>query len=148
MASEAASVASWESLCRLLDDDEELLDGVRAELERGEDADAWASLFDGLDDSGALAYLESTDTGVELADALAQLPRIFATGIDLDPVGDVEDLEAAIAVAAEMLVAHGLTLVYLEEDPDAHPLVAVPVDRVERILELTAALGGTARAYA
>ncbi len=147
MANEAA-VASWELLCRLLDDDEELLVGVRAELESGEDADAWATLFDGLDDSGALAYLESTDTGVELADALAQLPRIFATGIDLDPVGDVEDLDAAITVAAGMLIARGLTLIYLEEDTDAHPLVAVPADRAERILGLAAELGGTARAYA
>ncbi|GAB3598397.1 DUF6630 family protein [Microbacterium tumbae] len=139
----------WIVLCALLDEDAELAAAVRSAAEAEDGDDPWIVMLDGLDDAGALAYLDRTDSGIELSDALAQLPRIFATGVDLEPVGDVDgDLESAVDVAVRMLAPYGLGLVYLEEDSDAYPLVAVPRDRVERIVSLAAARGRTARAYA
>lgn len=136
----------WTRLCELLDDDPELPPAVRRAV--GDDEDAWAALIDGLDDAGALAYLDWKDTGVELADALPQLPRVFATGVDVDEVADVEGaLTAAIARADGILAPHGLRIVYLGEDSDAYPLVVVPIANVTEILEIAARLGFTAQVF-
>lgn len=136
----------WTRLCTLLDDDPELLPTVR--LAVAEEVDPWTALIDGLDDAGALAYLDLKDTGVQLADALPQLPRVFAAGVDLDEVGDVEgDLTAAIVRADSILAPHQLRIVYLDEDSDAYPLVVVPLGNVAEIIEITTRLGFTARAY-
>ncbi|MGV2984806.1 hypothetical protein ACNPNP_14000 [Microbacterium sp. AGC85] len=157
----------WIRLCGLLDDDAELTASVKQAvddpdayyaahaddlLDRGiesaSDIDPWLVIIDGLDEAGALAYLDWKDGGAQLADALAGLPRIFATGIDLDAVGDIEaDLPTAVAVANGMLDEHGLTLVYLEEDSDAYPLVAVEADDAEQIVALASALGHVARTH-
>ena len=137
----------WIRLCELLDDDPELIPAMRQSIEAGE-ADLWTSLIDGLDDSGALAYLDWKDTGGELADALSQVPRVFARGIELDEVGDVEgDLTAAIPRADSILAPHELRIVYLDEDSDAYPLVVVPIGNVAEILEITKRLGFTAQAF-
>lgn len=157
----------WIRLCGLLDDDAELAATVRQAVEdpaeyyaahadvlrdRGiesaADVDPWLVVIDGLDDVGALAYLDWKDSGPQLADALAGVPRIFATGVDLDAVGDVEtDLPTAVAVANGMLDEHGLTLVYLDEDSDAYPLVAVATDDAEQIVALASTLGHIARTH-
>lgn len=138
----------WTRLCALLDDDPELAAAVRRAVESADGVDPWLVVLDGLDDAGALAYLDGRDSGVELADALAELPRIFAAGVDLDPVGDVGgELPDAVAVANGILAAHGLTLVYLEEDSDAYPLVAVPAGDAEQIVALASGLGHVARTH-
>lgn len=134
---------NWLTLCALLDDDAELAESVR-----DASGDSWSLILDGLDEAGALAYLERKDSGPQLADALAGLPRVFATGIDLDEVGDVEsDLPTAVAIVNGLLDEHGLALVYLEEDSDAYPLVAVAADDAEQIVALASSLGHVARTH-
>lgn len=157
----------WARLCGLLDDDAELVASVTqavdnpAEyyavhaddlrdrgIESAADIDPWLVMIDGLDEAGALAYLDWKDSGAQLADALAGLPRIFATGVDLDAVGDVEaDLPTAVAVANGVLDEHGLALVYLDEDSDAYPLVAVASEDAEQIVAIARALGYVARTH-
>lgn len=140
-------MSDWIRLCELLDDDPELIPAMRQSIEAGE-SDLWTSLIDGLDDSGALAYLDWKDTGAELADALAQVPRVFAKRIDLDEVGDVEgDLTVAIPRADSILAPHELRIVYLDEESDAYPLVVVPIENVGEILEITKRLGFTAQVF-
>lgn len=136
-----ADAPDWARLCELLDDDPELGPAVAA----ADPADRWEALIDGLDDAGALAYLEVGDSGMELADALAELPRVFRTDVELDEVGDVDDLVAAIARADALLSPHGLRLLRLEEDPTAVPIVAVPAEHVDEIISLAAARGRGAR---
>lgn len=161
------STGDWARLCLLLDDDPELEPSVRQAitdpegyfaaheadlLNRGikssDDVDAWLVLIDGLDDAGALAYLDWQDTGMELADALPALPRIIQAGIDVDEVGDVEgDLPAAIVRADAILAPYDLRLIFLEEDSDAYPLVAVDSAKVDEILAISARLGHAARVF-
>lgn len=136
----------WIRLCELLDNDPELVPALLLAVTN--DEDPWTALIDGLDDAGALAYLDETDTGVELADALPQLPRVFATGAQLDEVGDVEgDLTTAIVRADSILASHDLRIVYLDEDSDAYPLVVVPISNVAEIIEITQRLGFSARLF-
>jgi len=157
----------WTRLCGLLDDDPEIPGPVlqalsdpegyfaehqQQQLDRGiesaDEIDPWLVMIDGLDDAGALAYLDWKDSGVELADALAGLPKVIRTGVDTDPIGDVEgDLEAAIARADELLATQGLRLVYLDEDSDAYPLVAVPSENVDEIIAVAERLGYEARTF-
>jgi hypothetical protein len=131
----------WTRLCDLLDDDPELAPAVRDAVDHGDDP--WDALIDALDDAGALAYLDRGDTGVELADALAALPRVFRAYVELDEVGDVDGLDAAIAKANELLAPHLLRLVHIDdpEDDDAHPLVAVPTANVDEVQALIGRLG-------
>lgn len=138
----------WIRLCMLLDDDVELRTAVQSAVDSAEDVDPWLVMIDGLDDAGALAYLDQKDSGAQLVDALAGLPRILAAGVDLDLVGDVEaDLPTVVTVANELLAVHGLALVYLEEEPDAFPLVAVSAADAEQVVALVSELGHTARTY-
>ncbi len=140
-------LAEWLRLCALLDDDAELAATVKAEAAR-EQGDPWAALIDALDDAGALAYMQWDDSGVELADALAQLPRVFRSGADLDEVGDVDgDLAAGIVRADEILAGHGLRVVHLDEGTDACPLVVVPLAHVAGILAAVDALDHVARVF-
>ena len=131
-----STTEDWTRLCNLLDDDPEFAPAVLDAVEAGDDP--WDALIDALDDAGSLAYLDLGDTGVELADALPALPRVFRTGADVDAVGDVDDLTAAVAKAKEILAPHRLSLVHIEdpEDEDAYPLVAVPVANVDEIATL------------
>ncbi|HWK79106.1 DUF6630 family protein [Microbacterium sp.] len=131
-----STIEDWTRLCGLLDDDPELAPAVRDAIEHGDDS--WDALIDALDDAGALAYLDRGDTGVELVDALAALPRVFRADVELDEVGDVDDLDAAIAKANELLASHLLRLIHIEdpEDEDAHPLVAVLAANVDEIQAL------------
>lgn len=145
---ERVDANDWIRLCELLDDDPELVPAMRQGIESADDADLWTILIDGLDDAGALAYLDREDSGVELADALPQIPRIFAAGVDLDEVGDVDgDLIAAITRADSILAAHDLRIVYLDEESDSYPLVVVPVSHVSEIIEITTRLGFTAKVF-
>lgn len=157
----------WARLCELLDDDPVLAPAVelagtdpaayfaqnQSELlgrgiESEEEVDAWVALIDGLDDAGALAYLDGTDSGAELADALPQLPRVFRARASLDAVGDVtSELPAAIVVADSILAPFDLRIVYLDEDSDAYPLVVVPRSNVTEILEIAARLDHSARVF-
>jgi hypothetical protein len=130
---------TWERLCGLLDDDEQLWPGVEEALAGG--SDPWGALLDGLDDAGALAYLDEGDTGMELTDALVQLPRVFRLQPDLDEVTDTDDLDAAMRAADSVLAGEGHRLLRLDEpDSDAHALVVVPADAVPEIGRLAAAL--------
>ncbi|WP_243231913.1 hypothetical protein [Microbacterium sp. CIAB417] len=143
MATDAATGRDWARLCALIDDDAELAEAVRTTGD-----DPWEALIDGLDDAGALAYLDEEDAGPELAEALAGLPRVFRAGADLDTVEDIDgDLVAAIVRADAVLAPHGLRLVHLEEEPDAHPLVAVPIGHVDEIIALAARLGHRATSF-
>jgi hypothetical protein len=131
--------ATWERLCGLLDDDELLWPGVRSALAAGNDP--WEALLDGLDDSGALAYLDEGDTGMELTDALAQLPRVFRLKPDLDEVTDTDDLDDALRAADEVLTGADHRLLRLDEpDSDARALVVVPAGAVPEIGRLAAEL--------
>lgn len=144
--SEQMGVNDWTRLCELLDDDPELAPAVQRAVNDGEDA--WAALIDALDEAGVLAYLDWKDTGIELADALPQVPRVFAVGVELDEVADVDGaLPSAIIRADSILALHDLRIVYLEEDSDAYPLVVVPITNVAEILEITARLGFTAQVF-
>ncbi|WP_424464850.1 DUF6630 family protein [Pseudoclavibacter helvolus] len=165
---------SWERLCALIDDDPEIWPSVRQALRDvdGEDDDAtdtqgdasaghttdesgvepdradeaWEALIDALDDCGALAYLHANDSGMELADALAGVPRIVRLGLDTDEVGDVDgDVPAAASAADALLAPVGLAIVFLEEDSDAYPLVVVPRTSVGEIVDTAASLGFLAR---
>lgn len=135
-------IDDWTRLCNLLDDDPEFAPAVLDAIEAGDDP--WEALIDALDEAGALAYLDLGDTGAELADALPPIPRIFRTGADVDAVGDVDDLTAAVAKANEILAPHTLSLVHIEDpdDEDAYPLVAVPTANVDEIHGLIARLSG------
>ncbi|WP_299088128.1 hypothetical protein [uncultured Microbacterium sp.] len=139
-------IEDWVRLGALLEDDPEVGKAIRHAGRDG--GDVRAALFDALDDAGALAYMEWSDSGVELADALAQVPRVFQTGADLDEVGDVAGgLTEAIARADGILSAHDLRTVYLDEGSDACPLVVVARGDVEEITALAARLSFTARTF-
>lgn len=134
----------WQRLCALLDEDVAVRDSVRAALAAGEDP--WAALLDGLDEAGALAYLQADDTGMELTDALAQLPRVFAVQPDLDEVTDTDDLVEATAAADRVLRAARLRALLLVEDDDSWPVVVVPEGSAAEIRDLASRLGHEARA--
>lgn len=137
----AGEAALWQHLCALLDDDPHLWVAVEASLEEA-DVDPWDELIGGLDDSGALAYLDAEDTGMELSDALAQLPRVFALQPDLDEVNDIDDLDEAMRTADAVLDETEFRLVELEDaDDDAHALVVVHAESVPDIVRIAAALG-------
>ncbi|WP_164234257.1 DUF6630 family protein [Microbacterium hydrocarbonoxydans] len=161
-----ATANDWGRLCELLDDDAELAAEVRLAaddpeeyfrrhedrladrgIESPDETDPWLALIDGLDDVGALAYLDWKDTGAEVAQALAGVPRVVRAGIDLDAVEDIDDLEAAVAHADRLLAGSGLRVVYLEEDSDAYPLVVVPSAHAAEIIEISARLGYEARTF-
>jgi hypothetical protein len=132
--------AAWEQLTVLLDDDEHLWPGVAGALDDGE-ADPWEALLDGLDDAGALAYLEADDTGMELAEALAQLPRVFRLQVDLGAVNDTDNLEHALTAADGVLAGRGFRLVRLEdEDEDAYALAVVPQGNLPELARLSTAM--------
>lgn len=157
----------WARLCDLLDEDPELsvvvlqavtdpsgyfVDHEQRLVDRGiesaDDIDPWLVMIDGLDDSGALAYLDGTDSGLELSDALAGVPRIFRAGVDTEPIADVDGpLERAIVRADEILAPHGLRLLFVAEDSDACPLVAVPSESVSEIIAIAERLGYEARTF-
>lgn len=157
---------NWERLCALLDDDVLLIPAVaqaasdpaayyaahkqqllQRGIESGEEVDPWTALIDGLDDAGALAYLDWKDSGMELVDALSEVPRVKSSGVDLTAVSDVDELEAAVAAANAVLAPHNLRVIYLDEDSDAYPLVAVPTANVEAIVELASELEHEARVF-
>lgn len=136
-----STIDDWTRLCDLLDDDPEFAPAVLDAVEARDDP--WDALIDALDDAGALAYLDSEDTGVEVADALPALPRVFRSGVDLDEVGDIEDLHDAVAKANRLLAPHSLRLIHIEdpENEDAYPLIAVPTTHVDEIQKLISRLG-------
>jgi hypothetical protein len=129
----------WQRLCALLDDDESVREAVEEALEAGDDP--WEALLDGLDEAGALAYLQTEDTGMELSDALVQLPRVFKLQPDLREVTDTDELDDATVAADRILSAGGLRALRLVEEDDAWPVVVVPASAVEEIQGLISALG-------
>ena len=133
------AAGDWQRLCALLDDDEAVREAVDDALEAGEDP--WEALLDGLDEAGALAYLRADDTGMELSEALAQLPRVFDVQPDLDEVTDTDDLAAATAAADRILAAEDLRVVRLVEEEDAWPIAVVPAESVAEIVRLAGAVG-------
>lgn len=140
--SSASLAQAWTRLCHLLDDDPQV--GLAVVGTVGGDGEPWAMLLDELDDGGSLAYLDSSDTGDLLVDALAALPRVARTGVDLRAVCDVDELAPAVAAAQERLAAHGLALVALDEgddDADSCPIVAVGCEHVVEIEALVARVG-------
>lgn len=138
--------AHWLRLGALIDDDPEVTAALQ-EAARSSD-DLRSALLDAVDDAGALAYMEWADSGVELADALAQLPRVFRAGIDTDEVGDVDgSLERAIAAADRILARAELRIIYLDEGSDACPLVVVACGDVAEIHVLADRLGWPVRTF-
>jgi len=129
----------WQRLCALLDEDESVWQAVEEALGAGDDP--WEALLDGLDEAGALAYLQTEDTGMELADALAQLPRVFGVQPDLGEVTDTDELDQATTAADRILSTAGLRTVRLIEEEDAWPVVVVPASAVKEIEGLIGALG-------
>jgi len=136
-----STMDDWTRLCNLLDDDPEFAPAVLDAVEAGDEP--WDALIDALDDAGALAYLDSDDSGIQVADALPALPRIFRSGIELDEVGDIDDLQDAVAKANHLLAPHALRLIHIEdpENEDAFPLIAVPTAHVDEIQRLISDLG-------
>lgn len=134
----------WKRLCALIDDDPQIV----VDVAKAKPRDKWGALIDGLDDAGALAYLDVEDTGIEVAEALAEVPRVLRLGVDLDTVGDIDGLDDAVRAVEQVLAPHALRIVYLPEDADAFPLVVVPADNVEEILALAKASGHEARSFA
>ena len=134
-----AESADWERLASLLDDDSAVPAAVRDAIEGG--ADPWEALLDGLDDAGALAYLQIDDTGMELADALAQLPRVVRVGPGLATVTDTDDLSEATALADTLLQQDGLRLIRLVEDDQSWPVVVTTAQDSDEIVELATRLG-------
>lgn len=133
-------------LAALIDDDPEVAGALRRAPQG--DAELGAALLDALDDAGALAYMEWSDSGVELADALGQLPRIVRAGIDVDEVGDVDgSLEDAVSRADALLIPRGMRLLYLDEGTDACPLVVVAQRDVDEIVEIAGRIGLEVRAF-
>ena len=132
----------WQRLCALLDDDPAVWEAVDAALTAGDDG--WEALLDGLDEAGALAYLQADDTGMELTDALVQLPRVYRLQPDLNAVTDTDDLPEATRLADSILGAGGLRVVRLVEDDDAWPVIIVPRDRTDEIARLADAVDGEA----
>lgn len=152
------TIGDWERLCALLEPDPEVWRAVERALDEGdvdgdaeiEEAGPWAALVDALDESGAIACLDTGDTGDLLVDAVTALPRLsragLATGVDVDlrPVVDVDDLDEAIAATRSALAAVGLDLVALDEgdgDEECLPLVAVASADVAEITALVGSLG-------
>lgn len=146
-----SSASDWLTLTGLIDPDSELADAVLHAVHAraaGDNADPWAALIDGLDDAGVLAYMAQDDSGEELADALAGVPRVFRAGVDLDEVGDIEGtLTEAIARADELLAPHDLRIVYLDERTEDRPLVVVPLHSAEDIVRRVSALGHSAQIF-
>jgi hypothetical protein len=131
---------TWQRLCALLDDDEHLWPGVQAAL-RDAASDPWEALIDGLDEAGALAYLDSGDTGMELTDALAQLPRVYRLQPDLDEVNDTDDLDDAVRLADAVLGTAGHRLLQLDDpDDEARALVVVPAEAAPEVVRIAADL--------
>lgn len=131
----------WRRLCALLDDDPAVWEAVDAALTAGDDG--WEALLDGLDEAGALAYLQVDDTGMELTDALVQLPRVYRLRPDLNAVTDTDDLVEAMRLADAVLAAGALRLLRLveEDDDESWPVVAVDAGAGSDIEVLAAALG-------
>ncbi|MFV0430102.1 MAG: hypothetical protein ACK5KO_11855 [Arachnia sp.] len=157
----------WARLCELLADDDELAPGVTLAAADPEEffgrheatlrqrgigaADAvnpWLVLIDGVDDAGALAYLDGKDGGEELAWALGELPRVVAAGIPLSAVAKAAgDIEHVAIVADRILGLHGLRLVLVDEGSDAYPFVVVAAAQADEVVGLAAALGHTVRRF-
>lgn len=74
-------------------------------------------------------------------EALCALPRVIRSGADLPPTTEGDDLSSTIMRVDKALAPHGLRVVYLHEDPDAYPLVVVPIRHVDDIIALSARLG-------
>lgn len=131
----------WLRLCALLDDDPAVWEAVDAALTAGDDG--WEALLDGLDEAGALAYLQADDSGMELTDALVQLPRVYRLQPDLNAVTDTDDLVAAMRLADAALASGDLCLLRLVEDDDNEfwPVVAVTTGAGRDIESLAGLLG-------
>jgi hypothetical protein len=134
----------WRRLCALIDDDEAVWEAVEAALEAGDDP--WDALIGGLDDAGALAYLQADDTGMELSDALAQLPRVFKLQPPLGEVTDTDDLAEAMRVAGRALASGDLRVLRLVETDDetSLPLVVIPTAAEAEISRIATRLGHNA----
>ena len=134
-----AEAGEWRRLCALIDDDESVWEAVETAL--ADDEDPWDALIGGLDDAGALAYLQADDTGMALSDALTQLRRVFALQPDLHEVTDTDDLVEATAAADRILAVADLRIVRLVEEDDAWPVTVVPASGVAEIVRLAGEVG-------
>lgn len=156
---------SWSDLIPLLTEDDSVLaaviQAVTAQsayfrdhedtlLERGIDEPGHVTgtiaLVDALDEAGELAYLDWKTHASDVAGLLANLPRVRASEVSLEPVADLEvSLEPAVAAANRLLEPAGIAVVVLDEDSDAYPLVAVPRELLPRIQDFAARAGATVR---
>lgn len=103
-------------------------------------------VVEALQDAGELAYFDWKEPADEVIGKLKPLPRIAGSGVDLTPLADSEDsVEQVAAQANELLRPAGVVIVVLDEDSDAFPLVAVPVDRADQVVALGQRLGSDVR---
>jgi hypothetical protein len=79
---------------------------------------------------------------MELADALAQLPRVVSAAPDLGRVNDTDELGEATSLADQALRSEGLRLVRLVEDEeDSWPIVVVEEEAAPEISATALRLG-------
>lgn len=104
------------------------------------------AVVEALREAGELAYFDWNEPADEVVGKLARLPRVAQSGVDLEPLADAEDaLEEVAAQVNELLRPTGVVIVVLDEDSDAFPLVAIPVDRADRVVALGQRLGSDVR---
>ena len=115
-------------------------------IEDAEELEGVIPVVEALQDAGELAYLDWEEPADEVVGKLAGLPRVAQSGVDLAPLTDSEDsVEQVAAQANELLRPAGVVIVVLDEDSDAFPLVAVPVDRADQVVALGQRLGSDVR---
>lgn len=97
------------------------------------------ALVDALMDTGELAYLDWKADPDDVVGLLADLPRVRDAGVDVDPAGELRGgVEAVVVEVNRLLAPVGVVVIVVDEGSDAYPLVAVPLDRLPRILESAA----------
>ncbi|MGD7788325.1 DUF6630 family protein [Propionibacteriaceae bacterium Y1700] len=159
------ATGTWRDLATLLTDDTSVLAALTQAVadppayfrdhedaldERGiddpDDITGTIALIDALMDTGELAYLDWKSASEDVAGLLARLPRVQEAGIDLDRAGESQaDVETVVAMVNRLLEPAGLVVIIIDEDSDAYPLVAVPLDRLPRILAAATPAGATIR---
>lgn len=153
---------SWDRLVALVTDDPRVAPLVRSAVrdpasyleqhsgamaDRGiddpDEVEGVYALVDALEAIGEVAYVDWREDPDEVRAQLQGLPRVRATGIVLDVVGQGDQaVEQAVTAANRLLAPVGVAVVGINEGSDSYALVAVPADRVPAVLAAGAAVGG------
>lgn len=160
---------TWVSLAEIISDDDSVKSTARQFVtdpsayytaheddlsQRGiDDADEVTGvivIIDALDAVNEVAYLDWKSPADEVVGLLQRLPRIAASGVDLqvlvDPGYDAEaDVETVVRWVNGLLAPTDVTVAILDEDSDAYPLIAVPTGKVVALTETAQHLGAEVR---